>query len=94
MSREISLKRGTMHRIEGGRGTRIHVREGEVWLTQHLDWRDRILIAGESFVLDREGPAIASALRNSVFNLSRPRAGRGVLSRAWSALTAPLAELA
>jgi len=59
------LARGGVLRIEDGRGSLIHVRDGALWLTQEGDARDRYLAAGSSFRLDRDGLAIAQALRPS-----------------------------
>lgn len=48
--------------IRNGCGWNVHARRGVLWLTQDGDIRDVVLQAGESFVLDRKGPALLSAL--------------------------------
>jgi hypothetical protein len=85
-----------MHRIVNGRGWKIHVREGELWLTQHRDARDHVVRAGESFTLDRDGTAIACAMRPSVITLGAPTPPRSALARAgaWLATANPFARLA
>jgi len=93
--RSLSLARGAMHRIVNGRGWQIYVSEGELWLTQDCDSRDCLLGAGESFTLDRDGMAIACAMRPAVIILSAPvpARGRSVLARAWSAFFVPLGRM-
>ena len=66
----LPLRRGSLLRIEDGRDTVITVLRGELWLTQEGDRRDRYLAAGQSFRLDRQGVAIASAMRHSLVSLS------------------------
>jgi hypothetical protein len=57
----IGLTRGGLLRIEDGRGTRVRVETGEVWITQAEDPNDVYLRAGESFLLDRDGVALLQA---------------------------------
>ena len=68
----LGLARGSMLRIEDGRDILIHVREGEVWLTEECERRDRILRAGEWHRLERQGAAIAYAFGRSVLTLTAP----------------------
>jgi len=65
----VPMTRGSVLRIEDGRDRLIYVWEGELWLTQERDGRDRILAAGDSFRLDRDGVALAQALRRSTITL-------------------------
>ena len=39
--------------------------KGPVWITQNNDQRDVVLSAGQSFTLDRKGPAIVFALKDA-----------------------------
>lgn len=66
----LTMRRGSLLRIEDGRDTVIAVLRGELWLTQEGDRRDRYLAAGQSFRLDRQGVAIASAMSPSLVSLS------------------------
>ncbi|MCC6535420.1 MAG: DUF2917 domain-containing protein [Burkholderiales bacterium] len=56
------LRRGTLLRVAAVRGGSLGCRRGMVWITQENDPHDRILAAGESFVLDRPGMALINAL--------------------------------
>jgi hypothetical protein len=58
--------------IVDGKGARIAVTEGSVWITQDHDPRDVMLTAGESFVLDRNGKTIVEALRDAEVALDAP----------------------
>jgi hypothetical protein len=57
------LASGTFLHIRGGKGQVVAVFDGEVWITQDKDPRDIIIGSGESFLLDRSGPALVHALR-------------------------------
>lgn len=72
VQRSLDLARGSLLRIEDGRDIMIHVREGEVWLTEECELRDRILRAGERHRLERQGAAIAYAFGGSVLTLTAP----------------------
>jgi hypothetical protein len=68
----LNLSRGSMLRIEDGRDMLIHVWEGEVWLTEERERKDRILRQGEWHRLERQGAAIGYALERSVLTLTAP----------------------
>jgi len=86
----VAMTRGSTLLIEDGRDRLIYVWEGELWLTQERDGRDRILGPGTWFRLDRKGVAVAQALRRSTITLSaKASAPLGArLARFWTALFA------
>ena len=51
--------------VVDGKGARIAVKDGTVWITQEHDPRDVMLQPGESFTLDRNGTAIIEALADT-----------------------------
>ena len=57
----ICLKPNQVVTVRGGLGRTIVCHSGSVWVTQDGDLRDVILRAGESFTLDRKGPAMLQA---------------------------------
>ena len=61
-STTVNLPREGMLGIEDGRGMRVEVAAGKVWLTQHGDLRDVVLGPGECFVIDRAGRTLVQAL--------------------------------
>jgi hypothetical protein len=61
----VLLPARAVHRLDHGRGLRVTVVSGTVWLTQARDARDLILSRGQSFVLDRKGRAVAYALKDA-----------------------------
>jgi Protein of unknown function (DUF2917) len=85
----IPLARGSLLRIEDGRGILIYVWEGELWLTEDGERRDRFLHQGEWHRLARGGEAIAQAFERSLVTLTAPRptefARRIVLQKAGGA---------
>ena len=90
----IAMPRGSSLRIEGGAGVLVHVREGEIWLTQEGSAEDHVLGTGQSFRVDRDGATLAQAFRRSVVSLTPPAPRIPALS-AWVAkLLAPLTEQA
>jgi Protein of unknown function (DUF2917) len=84
----LAMTRGSVLRIEDGRGFLVHVREGSVWLTQEGDRQDRYLEAGASFRLDRDGVAIAQAMSRSTISLTAPKKAPSF----WARLFAPHAR--
>lgn len=62
-----------LERIVNGAGLTLLCLEGAIWVTQENDRRDVVLVAGESFLLDRNGLAVVYALTPaSATILSRP----------------------
>ena len=59
------LAQGDRFHIGDAEGKLLAVFEGRIWLTQHDDPRDIVLDAGESFVLEHGGVAVAQALRDA-----------------------------
>jgi len=84
----IGMTRGSVLRIEDGRDLLLYVWEGSLWVTQQGDPRDRYVGAGEWFRLDRNGLAVASALRRTRMTITAPApelyAERVTLSRSGS----------
>lgn len=68
----LGLTRGSMLRIEDGRDILVYVWEGEIWLTEERDRKDRLLKAGEWHRLERQGAAIGYALERSLVTLTAP----------------------
>lgn len=58
----IGLTRGSVARIENGRGMRLRVETGSVWVTQDRSTKDVVLEAGESFRIELDGATVLSAL--------------------------------
>jgi hypothetical protein len=56
------LRRGSLMRIGAQPGNRVSCTRGMIWLTQDRDTMDRIVCAGETFVLDRPGVVLVNAL--------------------------------
>ena len=71
----VQIERGSMLRIDDGAGMLLRVCEGEIWFTQDGSAKDHMLRTGQKFRVDRDGIAIAHAIRRSVVNLSAPSAG-------------------
>ena len=58
--------------VVDGKGARIAVTEGNVWITQEHDPRDVLLREGESFILDRDGTTIVEALIDAEIAIDAP----------------------
>ncbi len=70
----LGLTRGSLLRIVEGRDILVYVWEGEVWLTEEGERRDRVLAQGQWHRLERGGTAIAYALKRSVVTITSPQA--------------------
>jgi hypothetical protein len=68
----LAMTRGSLMRIEDGRGMLIQVREGALWITQERDPRDYFVSAGNSFRVNRAGRTVISAIARSSIALTAP----------------------
>jgi len=64
-AREFEIEKGALLRIDPEPGDRLHVRLGDVWVTQHGDSKDYVLRTGESMTLSGRGPALAMAYKDT-----------------------------
>ena len=69
----LALYRGSMLKIQDGRGVVVEVKRGMLWLTQEGDTRDRYIAAGDWLRLDADGLTIANALKRSIVTLHQVR---------------------
>jgi hypothetical protein len=70
MKSPVGMPAGSILRIDDGAGVLIHVWEGELWITQDGSPKDHMLLAGQSFRVDRGGATIAQAFKRSLVSLS------------------------
>jgi hypothetical protein len=66
------LARGSVMRIEDGRGTLLYVWSGSLWVTQEGDCRDRYLGRGGWLRIESDGLTLISALGDSAVALTLP----------------------
>ena len=88
----ICLPKGQAALLDDARGASIRCRSGSLWITQHRDRRDIVLEPGDTFVVERDGLTVVSAVRDSALDVQPASAGResvaAMLSRwrrTWSA---------
>ena len=62
LNRLIFLARGEVLSIPSALGLEVKCVRGDLWITQRADSDDNIIGAGQSFVLDRPGLVLVSAL--------------------------------
>ncbi len=67
----LCLKTNQVVKVRGGLGHSIVCEHGTVWVTQDGDPRDVILRAGESFTLDRDGPALVQAFEPGAISIAQ-----------------------
>jgi hypothetical protein len=70
----LCLKPNQLVKVRGGRGHSIVCHSGSVWVTQDGDPRDIVLRAGDSFTLDREGPALVQAFEAGAISVAQAQA--------------------
>jgi hypothetical protein len=78
-SAPICLPQGQAALLDDARGARVHCRGGSVWVTQEGDRRDVVLEPGDSLVIERDGMAVVSALRDASVEVQAAPAGGGAL---------------
>ena len=59
---ELHLEAGEIVNVQDGPGLQVKCVSGVLWITQADDTNDIVLHDGESFVLDRPGLALVSAI--------------------------------
>lgn len=59
----IGITPKKLARIKNGRGMRLRVETGAVWITQDRNQNDVCLSAGESYCIERDGMTLISALK-------------------------------
>jgi hypothetical protein len=72
------LKRGSLLKLEQGRGTVVRVVTGSVWLTQHHDTTDYVMGAGESMLLSGAGTTLIHACKDSSLQFVAPEITRSL----------------
>ncbi|HEV3007731.1 MAG TPA: DUF2917 domain-containing protein [Burkholderiales bacterium] len=97
----IAMTRGSLMRLEDGRGMRVHVWEGAVWITQEGDRRDYFVPARTSFRITGARLTLISAIARSSIALTSPyeedlpgklSALRARLAKTWAGWFAPHAR--
>lgn len=80
----IYLKAGETLPIAEGTGFEVKCIRGHLWITQHGDLEDRVIGSGQSFVLNRPGLSLVTALGEPavVFVKPGPLIARQPLQRA------------
>ena len=81
----VCLARHQAVTLTQAQGALIRCLRGVLWITQNRDQRDIMLNAGESFTLDRKGPAMVWSLSDSTVEV-RPRPPQrldGAAMRQW-----------
>jgi hypothetical protein len=68
----LGMARGSLARIEDGRGMLLYVWDGGLWITQERDSRDYYVKPGEWFRLGRNGVVLAYALSRSSVTVTAP----------------------
>ena len=69
---DCKINQTALH-IEGvGRGLEVKCVRGSLWITQHGDLEDRVIGNGQSFVLDRPGLSLVTALGEPAVVVVKP----------------------
>jgi hypothetical protein len=75
----IHLKEGELLPVEDGAGLEVKCLWGVLWITQEGDREDRIIDSGGSFVLDRPGLSVVTAVSGPALLVVQP--GRVIARR-------------
>jgi len=68
----VYLKAGQLLPVRDGAGLEVKCLQGELWITQEGDQQDRLIRAGESLVLDRDGLSLVTALGEPALLIVQP----------------------
>ena len=80
----LCMKPKQLLKVRKGSRHTIVCQSGSLWVTQYGDRRDILLAAGESFVLDRDGPALVQALQQTTLSIVAPAARTAPTLRPWA----------
>jgi hypothetical protein len=69
----VYLKAHESLRIADGAGLEVKCIRGHLWISQHGDLEDRTIDGGQSFVLDRPGLSLVTALGEPAVVVVKPR---------------------
>jgi len=68
----VYLRERETLRLPDGAGLEVRCLLGNLWITEEGDGEDRIITDGESFVLDRPGLSLATALTGPALVVVQP----------------------
>jgi len=68
----VYLRERETLRLPDGAGLEVRCLLGNLWITEEGDGEDRIIANGESFVLDRPGLSLATALTGPALVVVQP----------------------
>jgi hypothetical protein len=68
----VYLKASESLRVAEGAGLEVKCVRGHVWITQHGDLEDRVISSGQSFVLNRPGLSLVTALGDPAVIVMKP----------------------
>jgi hypothetical protein len=71
----VYLKEHESLRLPDGAGLEVRCLLGNLWITEEGNGEDNIIADGESFVLDRPGLSLATALRGPALLVVHPGSG-------------------
>jgi hypothetical protein len=71
----VYLKEHQSLRLPDGAGLEVRCLLGNLWITEEGNGEDNIIADGESFVLDRSGLSLATALRGPALLVVHPGSG-------------------
>ena len=71
----VYLKEHESLRLPDGAGLEVRCLLGNLWITEEGNGEDNIIADGESFVLDRSGLSLATALRGPALLVVHPGSG-------------------
>ncbi|HMA09644.1 MAG TPA: DUF2917 domain-containing protein [Ramlibacter sp.] len=83
----VCLAKSQAVTLTDAKGSQIRCLSGGLWITQDRDPRDIVLAPGESFTIDRGGPAIVWALAPSSVEMraAEPPRPLAAIARRWGA---------
>lgn len=82
----VCLAKSQAVTLTDAKGSLVRCLRGALWITQDRDQRDIVLTPGESFTIDRSGPAIVWALAPSTVDMRAAEQPRplAAIARRWA----------
>lgn len=80
-SSTLTLARDTLLSVQNGRGTRLLVRSGSIWVTQEGESKDSVVRAGQVFTICKAGRTVISAFEAATLSLISADASEAAVLR-------------
>jgi len=89
-SNRFEMQAGQTLELRNGKGVRLEVLSGELWVTQQGDRRDPVIETGGEFAIDRDGLTLLHAFQPTLVTVQEPAGSRAPATTSWKKVVSGL----